>query len=340
MRISPWARLLVPTAIAVLIPSAAFSQTTPSSATFVNNLMPQPTSLIDTHSSLVLTAQFSAGVIGFDNSRLDAAIREAIRQLKQKTGLPLAQQIVPAGSGAQLTIAVKGAGEEIQSVDKDESYALSVAPIGVRIEAPTVVGAMRGLQTLVQLVQSSGGEYVLPAVTIHDSPRFPLARPHDRRQPPLRARRRLKRTLDGMAAVKLNVFHWHLTDDQGFRVESKIFPKLTDIASAGLFYTQDQDARRRRLRPRPRHPRHARIRHARPHHGLAPRLSRTRQRRGLRSISPPTSASPIPRWTPPARDLQVHRPFLGEMAASSPTPTCTSAATKPIGPSGSRIRES
>ena len=241
MRISPWARLLVPTAIAVLIPSAAFSQTTPSSATFVNNLMPQPTSLIDTHSSLVLTAQFSAGVIGFDNSRLDAAIREAIRQLKQKTGLPLAQQIVPAGSGAQLMIAVKGAGEEIQSVDEDESYALSVAPIGVRIEAPTVVGAMRGLQTLVQLVQSSGGEYVLPAVSIHDSPRFPwrgLMIDTGRHFEPMDV---LKRTLDGMAAVKLNVFHWHLTEDQGFRIESKLYPKLTNMGSDGLFYSQ-QDA--------------------------------------------------------------------------------------------------
>jgi hexosaminidase len=50
----------------------------------------------------------------------------------------------------------------------------------------------------------------------------------------------IKRTLDGMAAVKLNVFHWHLTDDQGFRIESKIFPKLTGMGSDGEFYTQEQ----------------------------------------------------------------------------------------------------
>src|SRR6202142_60675 len=47
-------------------------------------------------------------------------------------------------------------------------------------------------------------------------------------------------TLGGMAAVKLNVFHWHLTDDQGFRIESKIFPKLTGMGSDGLFYTQEE----------------------------------------------------------------------------------------------------
>ena len=48
----------------------------------------------------------------------------------------------------------------------------------------------------------------------------------------------LKRNLDGMAAVKMNVLHWHLSDDQGFRAESKVFPKLTGMGSDGMFYTQ------------------------------------------------------------------------------------------------------
>jgi hexosaminidase len=50
----------------------------------------------------------------------------------------------------------------------------------------------------------------------------------------------VKRNLDGMAAVKLNVFHWHLSDDQGFRVESKRFPKLHEQGSDGNYYTQEQ----------------------------------------------------------------------------------------------------
>ena len=48
------------------------------------------------------------------------------------------------------------------------------------------------------------------------------------------------RTLDGMEAVKLNVFHWHLSDDQGFRVESRKYPLLQEKGSDGLFYTQDE----------------------------------------------------------------------------------------------------
>ena len=80
----------------------------------------------------------------------------------------------------------------------------------------------------------------MPAVRISDRPRFPwrgLLIDVCRRWEPMEV---LKRNLDGMAAVKLNVFHWHLSEDQGFRVESKAFPRLHQLGSDGLFYTQDQ----------------------------------------------------------------------------------------------------
>ena len=50
----------------------------------------------------------------------------------------------------------------------------------------------------------------------------------------------IKRNLDGMAGVKLNVFHWHLSENQGFRIESKKFPKLHEMGSDGLYYTQGE----------------------------------------------------------------------------------------------------
>jgi hexosaminidase len=128
----------------------------------------------------------------------------------------------------------------VQTIDEDESYQLSVTGQGATLAAATDLGAIHGLETLLQLAQMEHGACVLPAVTIRDMPRFRW------RGFMLDVSRHfesvavVERTLDGMAAAKLNVFHWHLSDDQSFRAESKKFPKLTGIASEGEFYTQDQ----------------------------------------------------------------------------------------------------
>lgn len=237
MKLYPWMKLFVPAAILIMASSILFSQT---SNGFVNNLMPQPSSLTTGSGSFSLTPEFRAAPTGFDNARLDGAIYRTILQLRQRTGLPLSVQPTPKGTSAQLTLDVKGAGEAVQSITEDESYSLSVTSSGVHIEAATVVGAMHGLETLVQLVQPAGDGYVLPAVSIHDSPRFPwrgLMIDCGRHFEPMDV---LKRTIDGMAAVKLNVFHWHLTEDQGFRIQSKLYPRLTGAGSDDLYYTQEQ----------------------------------------------------------------------------------------------------
>jgi hexosaminidase len=99
---------------------------------------------------------------------------------------------------------------------------------------------MRGLETLLQLVQSDGQGFWLPVVSIQDSPRFRwrgLMIDCSRHFEPVGV---IERTLDGMAAVKMNVFHWHLSDDQGFRIESRIYPKLTEQGSDGQYYSQEQ----------------------------------------------------------------------------------------------------
>jgi hexosaminidase len=231
----------MPTAITLLTTSFSFSQAPSSSDVFVNNLMPEPASLTTSPGSFVLTTQFHAATTQFDNPRLNSAISRTMQQISTKIALPFSPA-TKAVTDNQLSVAVKGSGDEIQSIHEDESYSISVTPTGVNIVAPTVVGAMHGLETLVQLIQPSGSNYVLPIISIHDSPRFPwrgLMIDCGRHFEPMDV---LKRTIDGMAAVKLNVFHWHLTEDQGFRIESKLYPKLTALGSNGLFYTQ-QDAR-------------------------------------------------------------------------------------------------
>ena len=139
-----------------------------------------------------------------------------------------------------LTLKVAGPGGVVQDVNEDESYQLQITSSQATLTAATDVGAMHGLETFLQLVTLENDACSVPAVTIDDAPRFPwrgFMIDVSRHFEPVAV---IERTLDGMALAKLNVFHWHLSDDQGFRAESKKFPRLTEVASSGQFYTQDQ----------------------------------------------------------------------------------------------------
>ena len=114
----------------------------------------------------------------------------------------------------------------VQGVEEDESYTLEITSQRAVLKAPTVVGALRGLETLLQLVDADAAGFCFPLVQITDHPRFSwrgLLLDVSRHWQPVSA---IERTLDLMSVVKLNVFHWHLSDDQGFRVESRRFPRL------------------------------------------------------------------------------------------------------------------
>lgn len=207
---------------------------------FVNTLLPEPSNLTVGQGALAWNADFAISTSSFHDARLDKAIQRTVRQLEDKIGTPLSKHVRRASTGTTLGIEVQSAGEAIQSVDEDESYTLTVTQTGAVIKAATVVGALRGLQTFTQLLQTTPAGFFFPVVTIEDSPRFRwrgLMIDCGRHFEPVEV---IKRTLDGMEAVKLNVFHWHLTEDQGFRIESKTNPKLTGMGSDGLFYTQDQ----------------------------------------------------------------------------------------------------
>ena len=189
---------------------------------------------------LAITAPFVTVTDHFRDARLDAAIARSLGRIKNRTGVSIATSAEAGATSAALIVSVDGAGGSIQSIDEDESYSLETIPSGAHLRAATVVGAMHGLATLEQLIQSDATGYFIPAVAIHDTPRFRwrgLMIDCGRHFIPVDV---LKRTLDGMASVKLNVFHWHLSEDQGFRMESKVFPKLTESGSDGLFYTQEQ----------------------------------------------------------------------------------------------------
>jgi hexosaminidase len=211
-------------------------------------LMPLPSSI--THGEGVLTvtpaggggSAFTYSYAQTHDARLEAAVRRALLQLGRTCGGDVLRSTVdhPASANPSLTINVARPSEPVQTVNEDESYQLSITPQAATLTAATDVGAMHGLQTILQLATNQHGACVLPAVTISDSPRFPwrgFMLDVSRHFEPAPV---IERTLDGMAAAKLNVFHWHLSDDQGFRAESKKFPKLTGLGSDGQFYTQEE----------------------------------------------------------------------------------------------------
>ena len=200
-------------------------------------LMPMPSSVTRGDGELVIGSSFAVAVHG--DARLQRAAERFLAQLARQTGIPIASQL-HKGDTATLVITADQAAKDVQQLGEDESYLLTVTPKGARISAPTTLGAMYGLQTLLQLVQAGPSGFVAPSVTIQDRPRFSwrgLLLDVCRHWMPLDV---VERTLDGMAAAKLNVLHWHLSEDQAVRVESKKLPKLPQLASAGHFYTQAQ----------------------------------------------------------------------------------------------------
>lgn len=222
---------------------SAENRATPSpgpASGFVNTLMPQPSHLSVQQGRLTLASNFSAVADHYRDARLDAAIARCLNRIRTQTGISTPAVATDASSSATLLVAVDGPGETIQSADEDESYSLEVTSAGIRLHAATVVGGIHGLETLQQLVQSDATGYFVPEVSIRDTPRFRwrgLMIDCGRHFMPVAV---IRRSLDGMAAVKLNVFHWHLSEDQGFRMESRAFPKLAGMGSDGLYYTQEQ----------------------------------------------------------------------------------------------------
>ena len=198
------------------------------------NLMPWPAKIMLEEGALVIDRSFAVAIDKHD-PRSDAAAARLIHNLSIASGIPFAGPPRPV-----LLIRCDSPGEPIQKFGEDESYRLEITDQRATLSAPNPLGVIRGLATFEQLVTVSPQGFIVPAVVIADKPRFPwrgLNLDVARHWMPLEV---VRRTLEGMAAVKLNVFHWHLSDDQGFRIESKRYPKLHQLGSDGNYYTQDQ----------------------------------------------------------------------------------------------------
>ncbi len=225
-------RRLTPALLALGLPLPLAAQERPA-------LLPLPATLEWRAGGLPLDSTFTVGLSGVHDPRLERAVDRAIARLEHRAGRALPRRAADPAV-ARLVIEVAAAGEPVQTPREDESYSLTIGAGSARLLAATTVGALRGLETLQQLVVGRADGFALPGVRIEDRPRFRwrglLLDTGRHFMPPAVVRR----TLDGMAAVKLNVLHWHLSEDQGFRVESRRFPRLHQLGSDGLYYTQEE----------------------------------------------------------------------------------------------------
>jgi hexosaminidase len=202
--------------------------------------MPMPSSYTASDGRLAIDQNFRVALAGYSEPRLEKAAVRTIDRLTRQTGVPLLETISTDAGTATLVIETREASAPVQQLGEDEAYDLRITPQQARITAVNPLGALRGIQTFLQLVDQDAKGWMAPASVIRDSPRFPwrgLSLDVARHFIPVD---QVKITLDGMAGVKMNVLHWHLSDDQGFRVESEKLPKLQQLGSDGLYYTKDE----------------------------------------------------------------------------------------------------
>ncbi len=179
-------------------------------------------------------------------------------------------QRLTAATGSSSMVVEQHKGKHIEfTINKElapEEYQLDVNKNGVRVQASSVAGFRYAIQTIGQLLPAayfgkekcSGAKWVLPCVSIKDKPRFAYRGMHLDVSRHFFSVDEVKRYLDVMSAYKLNRLHWHLSDDQGWRIEIKKYPKLTEVGAwrdstmvgknwdefdhvrYGGFYTQEQ----------------------------------------------------------------------------------------------------
>jgi hexosaminidase len=205
------------------------------------DLMPLPAHYTLSSNPYRISRTFSIEVQGEADPRMYREASRFFQRLSERTGIFFKTWLVNATSrinesGLLIKVQRKGKVE----LGDDESYQLQVTSSGIQLNAVTDIGAIRGLETLIQLIGSDANGYFFHGITIDDRPRFSwrgllISQPYHFMTMDV-----IKRTLDAMAAVKMNVLHFYISDDQGYRIESKVFPRLHELASDGMYFTYEQ----------------------------------------------------------------------------------------------------
>jgi hexosaminidase len=236
-----------------------FSSTPPALSgeiRIVPSLVPNPASVEQLPGRFLIDAGTSIAVDGHASLVKDVG-RFLATRLRASTGylLPLDTAAVPDGPPDRIYLSLAPAG----SAAGGEGYELTVTLKGIRISANGAAGAFYAMQTLFQLLPPEfeygapvyGVAWEVPCVKIQDVPRFTWRGMHLDVGRHFFGKKFVEEYIDLISRYKFNVFHWHLTEDQGWRIEIRKYPKLTSVGSwrketlgdgqpHGGFYTQDE----------------------------------------------------------------------------------------------------
>ncbi|PCE65032.1 beta-N-acetylhexosaminidase [Sediminicola luteus] len=181
-------------------------------------IIPQPANISQKNSVFQLDRQLKLHV---NDMRLFALVNYIDTQAVQEDlgGV----FVVSKSEDAQLRLKLDSGRQDVKG-----GYALKVDKKGVTVRSSNETGLFYGLQSFFQLIGTDGS---LPFVTINDAPRFAWRAFMLDEGRYFKGAEQVKKLLDEMARLKMNVFHWHLVDDQGWRIEIKKYPLLTEIGS-------------------------------------------------------------------------------------------------------------
>ncbi|WP_045419091.1 beta-N-acetylhexosaminidase [Vibrio campbellii] len=221
----------------ISIPTAAMAMTPNTDL----NLMPYPQNVELGQGKITLDKSFSIYIKGYDSPRVQFNAKRTMDRLYRQTGLPMLNWHAESEKDATLVIDIRNAPKsEVQDINSDESYQLESRNGQIIIRSERPYGAFHGLETFLQLVTTDATGYFVPAVSIQDEPRFPwrgVSYDTSRHFIELDV---ILRQLDAMASAKMNVFHWHIWDDQAIRIQLDNYQKLWQDTADGDYYTKDE----------------------------------------------------------------------------------------------------
>lgn len=167
-----------------------------------------------------------------ENFKLDEALpKQETEYFKKKLGSHFKFQYTQKIGGAHLTNSIISLASTVDANQKKEYYLMEISPTQIHIKSYNKQGYFLALQTLIQLIEQYKDVKKIPAMKIEDQPKFAWRGMHLDVCRHFFTVDEVKQYIDYLAMYKLNTFHWHLTDDQGWRIEIKRYPKLTQIGS-------------------------------------------------------------------------------------------------------------